>query len=169
MYVRMLVYCSRVMSQMLLIYETMQPRFAPLTWLLVIVPVVYLPRMLPPLPHPIALRRNSFVGFGQYTPTPEIQTTTINNWVYRGSEDVVKVEVGKFLHARFQRLLLTDKSRPLEHWQRAGNRCCWSHVEVRSLNLCRVHGVVERRRRLVCKADPRKCSLQATVSSRRQS
>ncbi len=29
----------------------------------------------------------------QYIPTPEIQTTTINNWVYRGSQDVVKVEV----------------------------------------------------------------------------
>eukprot|EP00903_Cladosiphon_okamuranus_P008926 g8544.t1 len=29
----------------------------------------------------------------KYTPTPEIQTTTINNWVYRGSQDVVKVEV----------------------------------------------------------------------------
>ncbi|CAM9222419.1 unnamed protein product [Ectocarpus sp. 13 AM-2016] len=29
----------------------------------------------------------------EYTPTPEIQTTTINNWVYRGSRDVVKVEV----------------------------------------------------------------------------
>ncbi|CAM9600102.1 unnamed protein product, partial [Ectocarpus sp. 4 AP-2014] len=29
----------------------------------------------------------------KYTPTPEIQTTTINNWVYRGSRDVVKVEV----------------------------------------------------------------------------
>lgn len=35
----------------------------------------------------------------QYTPTPEIQTTTINNWVYRGSEDVVKVEVGKLVDA----------------------------------------------------------------------
>ncbi|CAN0095768.1 unnamed protein product, partial [Ectocarpus sp. 12 AP-2014] len=29
----------------------------------------------------------------KYIPTPEIQTTTINNWVYRGSRDVVKVEV----------------------------------------------------------------------------
>ncbi|CAM9104254.1 unnamed protein product, partial [Scytosiphon promiscuus] len=29
----------------------------------------------------------------KYNPTPEIQTTTINNWVYRGSQDVVKVEV----------------------------------------------------------------------------
>lgn len=39
-----------------------------------------------------SLRTETTIG-AKYTPTPEIQTTTINNWVYRGSQDVVKVEV----------------------------------------------------------------------------
>lgn len=45
------------------------------------------------VPRSLSVRCPLLLWTFQYIPTPEIQTTTINNWVYKGSEDVVKVEV----------------------------------------------------------------------------